>query len=144
MKLLLKFDLLLIALMGIGLAALSIAARSFLIDNAKAQVVQQAQLMMESASSTRQYTTEELKPLLQKSVAHRMKFLPQTADAMLQETTFPTRDRRSGGVQQVLNLLVRNSIREQQNHPRPHYIARRKHPRLRHLLEFLSLLFGQG
>jgi len=62
---------------------------------------------------------------------------------MLQETTFPTRNRGSGCVQQILNLLVRNSIREQQNHPRPHHIARRQHPRLRHLLEFSSLSFGQ-
>jgi HAMP domain-containing protein len=88
MKLLVKFDLLLIALMGIALAGLSVVARSFLIDNAKSQVVQQAALMMESASSTRQYTTEELKPLLQKTVAHQMKFLPQTVPAYGATVTF--------------------------------------------------------
>jgi protein-histidine pros-kinase len=58
MKLLLKFDLILISLMAIGLAAVSFVARSFLNENAKAQVLQQAQLMMQSATSTRQYTTE--------------------------------------------------------------------------------------
>src|ERR1700760_4661409 len=88
MKLLVKFDLLLIALMGIALFGLSVVARSFLVDNAKAQVVQQAALMMESASSTRQYTTEELKPLLQKTVAHQMKFLPQTVPAYGATVTF--------------------------------------------------------
>jgi HAMP domain-containing protein len=87
-KLLLKFDVLLVGLMGIALAGLSFVARSFLIENAKAQVVQQAELMMESASSTRQYTTEEIKPLLQKTLAHRLKFLPQTVPAYGATVTF--------------------------------------------------------
>ena len=88
MKLLLKFDLLLIALMAIGLTVVSLVARSFLNDNAKAQVLQQAQLMMQSATSTRQYTTEELKPLLEQSTANEIRFLPQTAPAYGATVTF--------------------------------------------------------
>ena len=88
MKLLLKFDLILVVLVAVGLAAVSLVARSFLIDNARAQVLQQAELMMESASSTRQYTTEELKPLLQQSSAHEHTFLPQTVPAYGATVTF--------------------------------------------------------
>ena len=88
MKLLLKFDLMLVALMAIALLAASLIARSFLNDNAKAQVLQQAELMMESASSTRQYTTEELKPLLEASAANTVTFLPQTVPAYGATVTF--------------------------------------------------------
>jgi HAMP domain-containing protein/type II secretory pathway pseudopilin PulG len=88
MKLLLKFDLILISLMAIGLTVVSFVARKFLNENAKAQVLQQAQLMMQSATSTRQYTTEELKPLLEKSPAHKVRFLPQTVPAYGATVTF--------------------------------------------------------
>ncbi len=88
MKLLLKFNLILIVLVAIGLMVVSFVARSFLVENAKAQVLQQAELMMESASSTRQYTTEELKPLLQQTASHRRTFLPQTVPAYGATVTF--------------------------------------------------------
>jgi HAMP domain-containing protein/type II secretory pathway pseudopilin PulG len=88
MKLLLKLDLMLLALMAIALAAASFFARSFLNENAKAQVLQQAELMMESATSTRQYTSEELKPLLQTTPAHNERFLPQTVPAYGATVTF--------------------------------------------------------
>lgn len=88
MKLLLKLDLLLLVLVAIALTTASYFARSFLNDNAKAQVLQQAELMMESASSTRQYTSEELKPLLQTAPAHSQRFLPQTVPAYGATVTF--------------------------------------------------------
>lgn len=88
MKLLLKFDLILVAIVAVGLIFVSLVARSFLTDNAKAQVLQQAELMMEGASSTRQYTTEELKPLLQQSAAQEHTFLPQTVPAYGATVTF--------------------------------------------------------
>jgi hypothetical protein len=58
MKLLLKFNLILVALILIGLAVVSHIAHSFLIDNARAQVLQQAELMMESASDGTPYATQ--------------------------------------------------------------------------------------
>ncbi len=88
MKLLLKFDLILVALVAVGLTVVSFVARSFLIDNARVQVLQQAELMMESASSTRRYTTEELKPLLLQSVVHQHTFLPQIVPAYGATVTF--------------------------------------------------------
>jgi hypothetical protein len=72
-----------------------------------------------------------------------MSLFHQTGDAMLQEPLLPTRNRGCGGVQQILNLLIRNSVRQQQDHTGSHHIARRKGPRLRHLLEFSSLIISQ-
>jgi protein-histidine pros-kinase len=76
MKLLLKFNL--IALIAIALAIVSWVAHSFLLDNARNEVRKQAQLMRESASSTRAYTTEELKPLSVTSPLNHYQFLPHT------------------------------------------------------------------
>lgn len=88
MKLLLKFNLILIALVAIALFAVSRIARSFLLDNAKAQVLQQAELMMESAGSMRKYTSEELKPLLMGNPQYANTFLPQIVPAYGATVTF--------------------------------------------------------
>jgi HAMP domain-containing protein/type II secretory pathway pseudopilin PulG len=77
MKLLLKFNLIVIAVVAIGLAIVSWVAHSFLVDNARAQVLQQAELMIQSASSTRDYTTEELTPIIVTAPAMEHTFLPQ-------------------------------------------------------------------
>jgi protein-histidine pros-kinase len=88
MKLLLKFNLILIVLVAVGLAIVSSVAHSFLVDNARAQVLQQAELMMQSASSTRDYTTEELKPLIVTAPAMEHRFLPQIVPAYGATVTF--------------------------------------------------------
>jgi HAMP domain-containing protein len=88
MKLLFKFNLMLVALIAIGLAVVSHIARSFLLQNARAQVLQQAELMMESASSIRTYTSEEVGPLLRKSPQYDQTFLPQTVPAYGATVTF--------------------------------------------------------
>lgn len=81
MKLLIKFNLIFILLVGTGLGVLSRVAYSFLMANARSQIIQQAQLMMESARATRDYTSEELKPLLATVVGHEAHFIPQTVPA---------------------------------------------------------------
>jgi protein-histidine pros-kinase len=81
LKLLLKFNLIFLLLAGTGLAVVAHVAYRFLMENAKSQVVQQAQLMMESARATRDYTSEELKPLLAKVSAPGNEFIPQTVPA---------------------------------------------------------------
>jgi HAMP domain-containing protein len=80
-KLLLKFNLIFLVLVGSGLALVAHVAYRFLMENAKSQVVQQAQLMMESARATRDYTSEELKPLLNQLPMHETEFIPQTVPA---------------------------------------------------------------
>jgi protein-histidine pros-kinase len=88
MKLLLKFNLIVIVRVAIGLAIVSWVAHSFLVDNARDQVMQQAELMMQSASSTRDYTTEELKPLIVTAPAMEHRFLPQIVPAYGATVTF--------------------------------------------------------
>jgi protein-histidine pros-kinase len=88
MKLLLKFNLIVVALVAIGLAIVSWVAHSFLIDNARDQVIQQAELMMQGASATRDYTTEELKPLIVTAPAMEHDFLPQIVPAYGATVTF--------------------------------------------------------
>jgi protein-histidine pros-kinase len=87
-KLLVKLNLILIALVLLGLGVVSAVAHSFLTDNARAQVIQQAELMMESASSTRKYTTEELVPLLVTTPKSQEEFLPQLVPAYGATVTF--------------------------------------------------------
>jgi HAMP domain-containing protein len=79
MGLRLKFNLVLgIAAVIIFLAA-SYLARIFFMEDAKAEVIRQARIMMESAVAVRSYTVKEVKPLL--AVQSRRQFLPQTVPA---------------------------------------------------------------
>ena len=88
MKLLLKFDLILVTLAALGLLVVAFVAHHFLQENARAQVLQQAELMMESASSVRRYTSDELKPLLMGNPKYQQEFLPQIVPAYGATTTF--------------------------------------------------------
>ena len=88
MKLLVKFDLILVTLAALGLLVVAFVIHNFLQQNARAQVLHQAELMMESASSVRRYTSDELKPLLMGNPKYEQEFLPQTVPAYGATTTF--------------------------------------------------------
>jgi protein-histidine pros-kinase len=87
MKLLAKFNVLLLLLFGTGLYLVSHFAHQFLLDNARSQVLAQAQLMVESARATREYTNQELKPLLNR-VTDEPGFIKQTVPAYSATSTF--------------------------------------------------------
>jgi protein-histidine pros-kinase len=88
LKLLAKFNLMLVLLFGIGLLLVSQLSRRFLESNARDQIIQQARLMVSSARSTRDYTEEELNPLLEKTPDHAERFLPQTIPFYAATVTF--------------------------------------------------------
>lgn len=88
MKLLAKVNLILILIFGAGLALTEYYWNTFLMRSAKEQVLQQADLMMESAMATRHYTTEEIKPLLQKQLKRSNTFAPQSVPAHAAVKTF--------------------------------------------------------
>ncbi len=88
MKLLAKFNLMLIFLFGVGLLLVSQLSRRFLENNARDQTIQQARLMVSSARSTRDYTEEELDPLLEKTPDSHERFLPQTIPFYAATVTF--------------------------------------------------------
>ncbi len=81
MKLLARFNLIFILVFGIGTVVAVWLAYIFLRNDAKQQVLAQANLMMETTLATRAYTTDQIKPLLQKVQAHDAVFLPQTVPA---------------------------------------------------------------
>jgi len=81
MRLLLKFNLILILVFSGGAAAAGYFARSFLQQTAHDQVVQQARLMMGSAGAMRIYTSKQVGPLLQEHQARIDTFLAQTVPA---------------------------------------------------------------
>jgi HAMP domain-containing protein len=88
MKLLTKFNIVLILFFGVGGILIAKLAKDFLLNNARDQVVQQAELMMASAKATRDYTNDQLKPLLLQNPDHETNFLPETVPAFAAITTF--------------------------------------------------------
>jgi protein-histidine pros-kinase len=59
-----KFTLVFLIVFGLGFAAAAYMARGFLEKNATDEVIQNAQLMMQTAQAMRDYTTKQIKPLL--------------------------------------------------------------------------------
>ena len=79
MKLLLKFNLILVVMFLIGLAASFYMANDLLQKNARDETRENARIMMESALAVRAYTNSQIKPLLDTQM--RYQFLPQTVPA---------------------------------------------------------------
>jgi protein-histidine pros-kinase len=87
-KLLTKFNLVLFLVFGLGMYLISHFAYNFLMSNARQQVLEQARLMEASASATKNYTDEEVSPILEKTPQHNSDFLPQTIPFYAAITTF--------------------------------------------------------
>jgi protein-histidine pros-kinase len=87
-KLLAKFNMVLIVVFGLGIYLISHFAYNFLMDDARQQVLQQAQLMAASATATKDYTDEEVSPVLEKTPQHDADFLAQTIPFYAANTTF--------------------------------------------------------
>ncbi|MGB8583706.1 MAG: DUF3365 domain-containing protein [Candidatus Sulfotelmatobacter sp.] len=81
MKLLLKFNLVLILVFVVGIGIARYFSREFLERNAQDQVLQQARLMMGAAGGMRTYTSQQIVPLLEAHQARIRTFLPQTVPA---------------------------------------------------------------
>ena len=88
MKLLTKFNLILLVLFGIGGLIISQVTYRFLIDNARHEVLREAELMMASAKAVRDYTASDLAPLLEQNPQHKTKFLAETVPAFGAISTF--------------------------------------------------------
>jgi HAMP domain-containing protein len=87
-KLLAKLNLVLIAVFGLGMFLISYNSYNFLMDNAKQQVLDQARLMAVSASSVKNYTDEQVSPILEQTPQHNNNFLPQTIPFYAANVTF--------------------------------------------------------
>jgi protein-histidine pros-kinase len=78
MRLLIKFSAIFTLVFGVGVAIIGALTYKMLQDGARAQVLGQAQLMMQAMSSVRKYTTVQLLPLLEPEEDRTHTFLPQT------------------------------------------------------------------
>src|SRR5882757_7278048 len=81
MKLLGKVNLLLILIFGCSWGVTEIYAYRFLMQSAREEVLRQADLMMQGATSTRDYTAERIKPLLEAELERGTHFHPETVPA---------------------------------------------------------------
>jgi protein-histidine pros-kinase len=88
LKLLAKFNLLLIAVFGVGMLLIAYEAQSFLQDQAQAEVLREASLMAASALATRNYTERYITPVIEKTTEHTTTFLPQAIPFFASTTTF--------------------------------------------------------
>ena len=88
MKLLTKFNLVLILVFGLGMYLISHYAYNFLMGSAREQVLGQAQLMAASASATKDYTEDQVSPILEKTPQNNTDFLPQTIPFSAVNVTF--------------------------------------------------------
>lgn len=88
MKLLLKLNLLLVAVFGVGLVLIATLANGFLQKQAESQVLREAGLISASAIATREYTEAQVSPLLEKTAQHAQTFLPQAIPFFAATTTF--------------------------------------------------------
>jgi HAMP domain-containing protein len=80
-KLLAKFNLILGLVLGAGLAVAGYVSHRFLQEQAREDVVRQARLMMQAMLAARDYTTRQVKPLLETQQEHQRSFLSQTVPA---------------------------------------------------------------
>ncbi|MGH9407553.1 MAG: c-type heme family protein [Terriglobia bacterium] len=81
MKLLAKFNILLIVVFGVGIGIAATQAHKFLERSAREQVLQQARLMMSAAGAMRTYTAKQIGPLLDWRTYHTNRFLAQAVPA---------------------------------------------------------------
>lgn len=79
MRLLAKFNLMLLTVFALGLIAVCLITDAQLQSNAEVQVVDNARIMMETAAAMRKYTTDQIKPVLDQTKSKE--FLPQTVPA---------------------------------------------------------------
>jgi len=86
MKLLIKFNLVLLVVFGAGLAVTGYLTNQVLQENAKREVLSDASLMMEAAMAARSYTATEIKPLL--AARLNEEFLPQSVPSYAATESF--------------------------------------------------------
>lgn len=76
MKLLVKFNLLFLLVMGLGLGTSGVITRNLLQANAQEEVLNNARLLMEKATAVRSYTSGQITKLLETQMKYE--FLPQS------------------------------------------------------------------
>ncbi|WP_119459041.1 c-type heme family protein [Rhodospirillaceae bacterium SYSU D60014] len=81
-----KFNLVMIVAFMIGLALAGVLSYRIVQENARHEVIQKARIMMESAHAIRNYTAQEIKPLIAAQLETR--FLPHSVPSFAAQTNF--------------------------------------------------------
>src|SRR5438034_9228166 len=84
MRLIVKFNIVFLAIFLVGLAIAAYVSLDLLRQNARDEVLQHARIMMESALATRGYTSKQVRPLLETQMKYQ--FLPQSVPAFLRSS----------------------------------------------------------
>lgn len=79
MKLIIKFNLVLLLVFAMGFAVVGYFSNRLLQRNAKQEILENARIMMEAALAVRAYTNTQIKPLLETQLKYS--FLPQSVPA---------------------------------------------------------------
>ena len=79
MKLIVKFNLVLLSVFAIGFLVTGYVSNRLLQRNAKGEILENARIMMEAALAVRSYTNTQIKPLLDTQLKYS--FLPQSVPA---------------------------------------------------------------
>lgn len=79
MKLIVKFNLVLLLIFAVGFLATGYVSNRLLQRNAREEVLENARIMMEAALAVRSYTNSQIKPLLETQLKYA--FLPQSVPA---------------------------------------------------------------
>ncbi len=79
MRLTVKFNLVLLGVLSVGLLITGVLSYTILQQNARREIVERAGIMMEAAEAVRSYTIGEIRPLL--ALQMKETFLPQTVPA---------------------------------------------------------------
>jgi protein-histidine pros-kinase len=86
MRIVAKFNLILISIMLLALAGAAVISYDMLHQNARREVISHAGMMLEAALAIRGYTVGEISPLLQEQMKY--KFLPQSVPAYAATQSF--------------------------------------------------------
>lgn len=71
-----KFNIVFLAIFGVGFVAASVVTNYLLQDNAREETLQNARVLMQAATAARSYTSSQIVPLLQTRLKYE--FLPQS------------------------------------------------------------------
>ena len=81
MKLLVKFNLVLFILFALAIGGTALVSRDLLQRNARAEIYENAKLLIESALAVRSYTSANIAPLLETQIKYE--FRPEMVSAYL-------------------------------------------------------------
>jgi len=88
MKLLMKINMVLVVVFGVGMCLIAWGSYSFLMGNAKKQVLAEAELMRATSSAVFDYNEQQISPLLERMTEHGEHFLPQAIPFYAVNKTF--------------------------------------------------------